>query len=98
MGDHAGGTPGRVAEFDARLRMVAEWPTDPPQHDFNPHGIAARPDLNLMVTSDFMMPASSLNVVPGDPLLRGSIRVWDLKRRSVARSPSRPRSARWTSS
>ena len=61
--------------------LVAEWPPDPPQHDFNPHGISARPDLNLMVTSDFMMPASSLNVVPGDPLLRGSIRVWDLKRR-----------------
>ena len=32
-----------------------------------------------MVTSDFMMPASSLNIVPGDPLLRGIIRVWDLK-------------------
>jgi len=86
MGDHAGGTPGRVAEFDANLRMVAEWPADPPQHDFNPHGISARPDLNLMVTSDFMMPASSLNIVPGDPLLRGSIRVWDLKNRSIVRT------------
>ena len=67
------------------LRMVGEWPTDPAAHDFNPHGISARPDLNLMVTSDFMMPASSLNVVPGDPLLRGSIRVWDLQRRSIVR-------------
>ena len=86
MGDHSGGTPGRVAEFDANLRMVGEWPADPPQHDFNPHGISARPDLNLMVTSDFMMPASSLNVVPGDPLLRGSIRVWDLKRRTIVRT------------
>ena len=90
MGDHAGGTPGRVAEFDARLRMVAEWPTDPPQHDFNPHGISARPDLNLMVTSDFMMPASSLNVVPGDPLLRGSIRVWDLASRTIVRTVTIP--------
>jgi hypothetical protein len=26
MGDHAGGTPGRVAEFDGKLHMVAEWP------------------------------------------------------------------------
>ena len=67
---------------------MAEWPTNPPEHDFNPHGISARPELNLMVTSDFMMPASSLNVVPGDPLLRGSIRVWDLAEagRSSARS------------
>jgi len=86
MGSHTGGTPGRVAEFDARLRLIGEWPADPPEHDFNPHGISARPDLNLMVTSDFMMPASSLNVVPGDPLLRGIIRVWDLRRRSIIRT------------
>ena len=86
MGSHTGGTPGRVAEFDRDLRLVAEWPADPPAHDFNPHGISARPELNLMVTSDFMMPASSLNVVPGDPLLRGSIRVWDLQNRSIVRT------------
>jgi hypothetical protein len=86
MGSHTGGTPGRVAEFDARLRLVGEWPVDPPEHDFNPHGISARPDLNLMVTSDFMMPASSLNVVPGDPLLRGIIRVWDFRSRSIVRT------------
>src|SRR5262245_39481481 len=86
MGSHTGGTPGRVAEFDRDLRLVAEWPADPPTHDFNPHGISARPELNLMVTSDFMMPASSLNVVPGDPLLRGIIRVWDLQNRSIVRT------------
>ena len=86
MGSHTGGTPGRVAEFDANLQLVGEWPSDPPEHDFNPHGISARPDLNLMVTSDFMMPASSLNIVPGDPLLRGIIRVWDLQNRSILRT------------
>jgi selenium-binding protein 1 len=86
MGSHTGGTPGRVAEFDAGLRLVGEWPVDPPEHDFNPHGISARPELNLMVTSDFMMPASSLNVVPGDPLLRGIIRVWDFRHRSIVRT------------
>jgi selenium-binding protein 1 len=86
MGDHAGGTPGRVAEFDRNLRLIGEWPENPPLHDFNPHGISARPEFNLMVTSDFMMPASSLNIVPGDPLLRGSIRVWDLRRRSIVRT------------
>jgi 56kDa selenium binding protein (SBP56) len=86
MGSHTGGVPGRVAEFDRNLRLVGEWPENPPAHDFNPHGISARPELNLMVTSDFMMPASSLNVVPGDPLLRGSIRVWDLENRSIVRT------------
>jgi selenium-binding protein 1 len=86
MGSHTGGTPGRVAEFDRNLQLVGEWPAHPPEHDFNPHGISARPELNLMVTSDFMMPASSLNVVPGDPLLRGIIRVWDLQSRSIIRT------------
>jgi hypothetical protein len=86
MGSHTGGTPGRVAEFDRNLQMVGEWPDQPPEHDFNPHGISARPDLNLMVTSDFMMPASSLNVVPGDPLVRGIIRVWNLQNRSIVRT------------
>src|SRR5689334_12993677 len=86
MGSHTGGVPGRVAEFDAELRLIGEWPAKPPEHDFTPHGISARPDLNLMVTSDFMMPASSLNVVPGDPLLRGNIRVWDLQKRTIVRT------------
>ena len=90
MGSHTGGVPGRVAEFDKDLRMIGEWPVSPPEHDFNPHGISARPELNLLVTSDFMMPDSSLNVVPGDPLLRGSIRVWDLSTRSIVRTVAIP--------
>jgi hypothetical protein len=90
MGSHTGGTPGRVAEFNADLQLVGEWPANPPEHDFNPHGISARPELNLMVTADFMMPASSLNVVPGDPLLRGSVRVWDLQSRSIVRTIAIP--------
>lgn len=64
-----------MAEFDAHLRMVGEWPAHPPQHRFNPHGISVRPEVNLMVTSDFMMPASTLDSSPGDPELRDAIRV-----------------------
>ena len=30
MGSHTGGTPGRVAEFDANLRLVGEWPDQSP--------------------------------------------------------------------
>jgi len=86
MGSHTGGTPGRVAEFSPRLQMVGEWPSNPPHHGFNPHGISARPELNLMVTSDFIMPASTLDIVPGDPELRGSIRVWDFKTRRITRT------------
>jgi selenium-binding protein 1 len=86
MGSASGGEPGRVAEFDKHLHLVGEWPVHPPRDGFNPHGISARPDINLMVTSDFMMPASSLNVVPGDPMLRGAIRVWDLEERRIVRT------------
>ncbi len=86
MGSATGGAPGRVAEFDRHLRLVKEWPDAPPQDGFNPHGISVRPELNLMVTSDFINPVSTLNVVPGDPELRGAIRVWDLQQRTIVRT------------
>src|SRR5258708_9767560 len=39
-----------------------------------------------MVTSDFILPVSTLNLFPGDPVLRGAIRVWDLKERKIVRT------------
>jgi selenium-binding protein 1 len=86
MGSATGGAPGRVAEFNSNLQLVREWPDVPPADGFNPHGISARPELNLMVTSDFIDPASTLNTFPGDPILRGSIRVWDFEKRSIVRT------------
>jgi selenium-binding protein 1 len=86
MGSASGTAPGRIAEFDEHLQLVHEWPDSPPVDGFNPHGIDGRADLNLMVTSDFIDPASTLNVVPGDPVLRGSIRVWNLATRTLLRT------------
>jgi hypothetical protein len=86
MGSASGGAPGRVAEFDEDLDLVHEWPDAPPEDGFNPHGISGRPDLNLLVTSDFINPVTTLNAVPGDPVLRGAIRVWDLESRSIVRT------------
>jgi selenium-binding protein 1 len=86
MGSAVGGAPGRLAEFDGKLNLVEEWPLRPPRDGFNPHGISARTDLNLMVTSDFMMPASSLDIYPGNPELRGAIRVWELEDRRIIRT------------
>jgi 56kDa selenium binding protein (SBP56) len=83
MGSASGGAPGRVAEFTRDLQLVHEWPDNPPTDGFNPHGIDARPELNLLVTSDFILPSSTLNIVPGDPVLRGSVRVWDLANRTI---------------
>ena len=86
MGSATGGAPGRLAEFDNGLQLLKEWPSNPPQDGFNPHGISARPEINLMVTSDFILPASTLNAVPGDPVLRGAIRVWDFNARTIVRT------------
>jgi 56kDa selenium binding protein (SBP56) len=85
MGSASGTSPGRVAEFDRYQNLVKEWPENPPADGFNPHGISARPDLNLMMTSDFINPASTLNG-PGDLELRNSIRVWDFAKREITKT------------
>lgn len=90
MGGPEGHHPGRVVEPDASLRLVAEHPAQPPADGFNPHGISVRPDLNLMVTSDFICPSSTLHALPGDLDLRGSVRVWDFAARRILRTVSIP--------
>ena len=86
MGGAQGHAPGRVAEFNRNLELVGEFPADPPDDGFNPHGISVRPERNLMVTSDFICPATTLHAVAGDPELRGSIRVWNLRKRRIERT------------
>ena len=86
MGGANGAHPGRVAEFTRDLRLVAEYPDNPPQDGFNPHGISVRPEINLMVTSDFVCPSTTLHAVPGGLDLRGSIRVWLFKQRKLVRT------------
>jgi hypothetical protein len=86
MGSNTGGAPGRIAEFDANLNLVKEWPNTPPTDGFNPHGISVRPEENLMVTSDFVNPVTTLNAYPGSVELRASVRVWDFKKRTIVRT------------
>lgn len=83
MGSATGGAPGRLAEFDGKLELVAEYPDDPPLDGFNPHGISADFSRNLMVTSDFINPVTTLNLWEGDVELRGSLRFWDLAKREI---------------
>ena len=90
MGAANGNSPGRVVEFDGKLRRVGSWPPSPPLDGFNPHGISVRPDLNMMMTSDFILPASTLNVVPGPPVLPNTIRVWDFKQRTIVKTIEAP--------
>jgi hypothetical protein len=90
MGGPHGHAPGRVVELDNERKVVAEHPSNPPEDGFNPHGISIRPTLNLMVTSDFICPTSTLQATPGGLDLRGSVRVWDLKRREILRTVAIP--------
>lgn len=83
MGSNTGGAPGRIAEFDGNLNLVMEWPETPPADGFNPHGISVRPEVNLMVTSDFVNPVTTLNFWPGPVEARASIRVWDFESRAI---------------
>jgi len=92
MGSATGGAPGRVAEYDGQLHFVGnhfgkmsmfqEWPSSPPLDGFNPHGISVRPDLNLMMTADFLLPSSTLPPST-EPVLRGSVRIWDYRARKI---------------
>lgn len=87
MGSASGGPGGRVVEFDKHLRIVAEHPASlPSDGEFNPHGIDADFSKNLLVTSDFINPASTLYAIPGDPELRGSLRFWNLRDRRITRT------------
>jgi DNA-binding beta-propeller fold protein YncE len=87
MGGPKGINPGRVAEYNASMQLVREWPETPPTDGFNPHGISLDEAHNLMLTSDFICPLRTLHVHDGDAaVLRGSVRVWDLARRTITRT------------
>lgn len=90
MGGPDGHAPGRVVEFDRDLHLIAEHPENPPEDGFDPHGISIRPELNLMVTSDFICPSTTLNAVSGGLDLRGAIRVWDMAHRTILRTVAIP--------
>jgi selenium-binding protein 1 len=94
MGSATGGAGGRVVEFDKRLALVGEYPTTPPADGgFNPHGIDADFKRNLLVTSDFINPVTTLNAFSGDVQLRSSLRFWDLRDRSITRTVFLPDAA-----
>eukprot|EP01099_Mayorella_cantabrigiensis_P006790 TRINITY_DN578_c0_g1_i5.p1 TRINITY_DN578_c0_g1~~TRINITY_DN578_c0_g1_i5.p1 ORF type:complete len:344 (+),score=74.89 TRINITY_DN578_c0_g1_i5:443-1474(+) len=76
MGAADGSSPGAIAEWDANLNFVGEWPpADGRPRDFNPHGISLHLETDTFISSDFIDPASSL--YPSATLLRrDTIRIW----------------------
>jgi selenium binding protein SBP56 len=94
MGSASGGAGGRVVEFDKDLNLVAEHPSVlPADGGLNPHGIDADFSRNLLVTSDYVNPVTTLNVFAGDLQLRSSLRFWDLASRTITRSVFLPDNA-----
>ncbi len=90
MGGAQGHAPGRVVAFDKNLQLLREYPENPPSDGFNPHGISVRPEINLMVTSDFVCPSTTLDAMPGAIDFRGSIRVWDYAAKQILRTVKLP--------
>ena len=94
MGSASGGAGGRLVEFDKRLNLVGEYPaTSPADGGFNPHGMDADFSRNLLVTSDFINPVTTLNAFSGDVQLRSSLRFWDLNNRRITRTVFLPDNA-----
>jgi len=89
MGSATGGSPGRVVELNAQMQITHEWPTDPPA-GFNPHGMTIDVQRNLMLTSDFVDPATTLDSDPGPVVFRGTVRVWNFKERRIIRTITVP--------
>lgn len=87
MGGATGGEPGRVAEFDKNGQLLKEWPNNPPADGFSPHGISIRPEVNLMVTTDFVVPASTIG---GPIVVQNKVRIWDLSKREIINAVSMP--------
>jgi DNA-binding beta-propeller fold protein YncE len=90
MGSETGGSPGRILEFDPSLNLVKEWPENPPTDGFNPHGISVRPELNLMVSADFLDPITTISAANLPLTVRASIRIWNLERREIIRTVALP--------
>jgi hypothetical protein len=94
MGSATGGAGGRLVEFDKDLNLVAEHPAvQPADGTFNPHGIDANFSRNLLVTSDYVNPVTTLNVFPGAIEFRSSLRFWDLQNRTISRTVFLPDNA-----
>jgi selenium-binding protein 1 len=94
MGSASGGAGGRVVELDRSLRVVAEYPeTSPADGGFNPHGIDLDSRRNLMVTSDFVNPVTTLNAFAGPMEFRSSLRFWNLRQRRIVRTVVLPDAA-----
>lgn len=90
-------TPGGLVEFSPDGKFVKEYDAaieNGPKHYrtgedtgmlANPHGLDAREDLNIIMTSDFADPVSlaTSDLKERNQKFRSTVRIWDMKERKV---------------
>ncbi|KAJ1973310.1 hypothetical protein H4R35_004186 [Dimargaris xerosporica] len=82
------GDSGRVVEYDANHNLVAKYPVDGDVPSrFYPHGIAVNEAANYMVTTDFVDLWSTLEPSKA-PDIADTVRVWDLRNRTITHTLS----------
>lgn len=94
MGSANGGTPGGIVKFSGGTPDSYEgvYPQQGGKfvgaEDMNPHGIDIRPEVDLMVTTDYMEPASALRHGPtgGIPRGRTTVRMWKLSTMEITQT------------
>ncbi|RVX74847.1 hypothetical protein B0A52_01124 [Exophiala mesophila] len=88
MGSALGTSPGRLVETDAEFNIVHEWPEDADGtanilgEQFSPHGLCVDIEKNIILTSDFVVPASILKPTSGVEFA-DTLRLWELSSRRI---------------
>lgn len=88
MGSALGTSPGRLVETDAEFNIIHEWPEDVEGtrnilgQQFSPHGLCVDFEKNIVLTSDFVVPASILKPTSGVEFA-DTLRLWELSSRKI---------------
>ncbi|KAK6542278.1 hypothetical protein TWF694_006238 [Orbilia ellipsospora] len=90
MGSAGGTDLGRLTEWDRAGNLIGEWPavTDLAStknilaDQFTPHGLNANFEKNIILTSDFVVPLSTLKPTTGI-IKANTLRLWDINKRSI---------------
>ncbi|MGW6930522.1 hypothetical protein ACWGE0_10690 [Lentzea sp. NPDC054927] len=102
VGNGFAGSPGALVRFDQTGKVLSQTSAATPQGDdpklcanlprlgaatcANPHGIQAREDLNILVTSDYAEPRNIILdpvKAPSPYLRRPTVRTWDISDRNA---------------
>jgi hypothetical protein len=87
MGSAVGTSPGRLVETDSNFDIIGQWPESLDNlgtifTNFNPHGLSIDWDADIILTSDFVVPLSTLK--PSTGIVHDdTLRLWNLTTREI---------------